>query len=255
MTAIPSSAAPRSSRPRAISASIRLCLTRRRCRSRRRGQRARHAVAYATFPTRQSGRATPRSKCAPAPAIWCGASIATASARTGDLAESGARQSADELRRANGTGRRAQLDGIQVAGKTGTTNGYRDAWFVGYTGTPAARSGWATTIINRPAHDRRHHPALIGTTSWPTRIRASNCGLAGPAAAQHAPTVANAGAQGVRAATDYSHARHRSIGARRGCDGQPAPAAARRAAWTAWRARRRHPDGGERAVTSTDQSN
>ena len=33
-----------------------------------------------------------------------------------------------------GTGRRAILDNIDVAGKTGTTNGYKDAWFMGYTG-------------------------------------------------------------------------------------------------------------------------
>ena len=33
-----------------------------------------------------------------------------------------------------GTGRAAQLIGIPSAGKTGTTQSYRDAWFVGYTG-------------------------------------------------------------------------------------------------------------------------
>jgi penicillin-binding protein 1A len=33
-----------------------------------------------------------------------------------------------------GTAKRAMLDGIKAAGKTGTTNAHRDAWFVGFTG-------------------------------------------------------------------------------------------------------------------------
>lgn len=49
----------------------------------------------------------------------------------------------------DGTGRRAALDRTVIAGKTGTTNDYRDAWFVGYT--PSLTVGvWVGNDDNSP---------------------------------------------------------------------------------------------------------
>jgi penicillin-binding protein 1A len=96
-----------------------------------------HAVAYATFPNR--GKAvTPHAvlevrtgagdlvwrydRDGPKPTQAIPASIAA------DMAGMMSHVVSE------GTARRAALDGIPTAGKTGTTNAYRDAWFVGYTG-------------------------------------------------------------------------------------------------------------------------
>ncbi|RTM08355.1 MAG: PBP1A family penicillin-binding protein [Bradyrhizobiaceae bacterium] len=96
-----------------------------------------HAVAYATFPNR--GKAvTPHSvlevrtgtgdlvwrwdRDGPKPRQAIPANIAA------DMAGMMSHVVSE------GTARRAALDGIPTAGKTGTTNAYRDAWFVGYTG-------------------------------------------------------------------------------------------------------------------------
>ncbi|TPQ33162.1 penicillin-binding protein [Bradyrhizobium guangdongense] len=96
-----------------------------------------HAIAYATFPNR--GRSvTPHSvlevrtgagdlvwrwdRDGPKPKQAIPASVAS------DMAGMMSHVVSE------GTARRAALDGIPTAGKTGTTNAYRDAWFVGYTG-------------------------------------------------------------------------------------------------------------------------
>ncbi len=50
-----------------------------------------------------------------------------------------------------GTGRGASLVAHEAAGKTGTTQDYRDAWFVGFTPITSPACGSATTIPSRCA--------------------------------------------------------------------------------------------------------
>ena len=51
-----------------------------------------------------------------------------------------------------GTARRAALPGIRSAGKTGTTQSYRDAWYVGFTGNYTA-AVWLGNDDYSPTHE------------------------------------------------------------------------------------------------------
>jgi penicillin-binding protein 1A len=90
-----------------------------------------------------------------------------------------------------GTGRRAQLDGIKAAGKTGTTNNYRDAWFVGYTGNFVAGI-WAGNDDYAPTN--RMTGGSMPAMTWREIMLAAHQGVElknmyGVAPFPHAPTV------------------------------------------------------------------
>lgn len=100
-----------------------------------------HTVAYATFPNKGMS-VTPHAilevRSAAGDTIWRFDRDGPKPRRA--ISEQVAAEMALMMSKVveEGTARRAILSGVKAAGKTGTTNAYRDAWFVGYTGNYVA---------------------------------------------------------------------------------------------------------------------
>jgi penicillin-binding protein 1A len=98
----------------------------------------------------------------------------------------------------NGTGKRAQLDGIPTAGKTGTTNAWRDGWFVGYTGNFVG-AVWMGNDDYTPT--KRMTGGTLPAMTWHNIMAYAHQGielrpLPGLPLPTHAPAVADASFKG-----------------------------------------------------------
>ncbi|HEX4040608.1 MAG TPA: penicillin-binding protein 1A [Xanthobacteraceae bacterium] len=94
----------------------------------------------------------------------------------------------------NGTGRRAELDGVPTCGKTGTTNDWRDGWFVGYTGNFVG-AVWMGNDDFSPT--KRMTGGTLPAMTWHNIMAYAHQGielrtLPGLPPPQHAPTIADA---------------------------------------------------------------
>ena len=78
-----------------------------------------------------------------------------------------------------GTARRAKLERTRAAGKTGTTQSYRDAWFVGYTGDFSA-AVWFGNDDYTPTNDLTG--GRLPAMTWQRLMTAAHAGIVQPAA-------------------------------------------------------------------------
>ena len=74
----------------------------------------------------------------------------------------------------DGTGNRAAFDGFEIAGKTGTSQDYRDAWFVGYTSELVA-GVWVGNDDNSPT--KKVTGGLIPAEIWRDVMESAHRGL------------------------------------------------------------------------------
>ena len=99
----------------------------------------------------------------------------------------------------NGTGRRAALDGVPTCGKTGTTNDFRDGWFVGYTGNFTG-AVWMGNDDFSPT--KRMVGGSLPAMTWHDIMAYAHQGvelrpLPGLPAPQHPPALAEGAVKGI----------------------------------------------------------